>query len=329
MAEYFNQLRQFILHDMRMTHIYQPVMLLEILERGGAASVREIAESFAKRDPTQVEYYEHITKRYPGPVLTKNRGITVKDGNTYALPRFAELSESEVNDLMNCCLQRLDEFLDKRGQRAWQHRSKSSGYISGSIKYRVLKAARFRCQLCGIPADQKALEVDHILPRSKGGSDELHNFQALCYSCNAMKNNQDDEDLREVASSYNQRDDNCVFCELPQERIVEQNELAIAFQDLYPVTPLHTLVIPKRHVADYFSLHQPERNAIQQLLESQREAIREEDPLVSGFNVGVNAGKSAGQTVFHCHFHLIPRRDGDMEDPRGGVRGVVPGKQRY
>jgi len=89
------------------------------------------------------------------------------------------------------------------------------------------------------------------------------------------------------------------------------------------------LAIPRRHVADYFDVRQPERNAIQRLLEEERARLHERDPAIAGFNVGINAGEAAGQTVFHCHVHLIPRRVGDVENPRGGVRGVVPGKQDF
>ena len=92
---------------------------------------------------------------------------------------------------------------------------------------------------------------------------------------------------------------------------------------------LHTLIIPKRHVADYFELYQPELNAIHDLLTQQKQSITQDDKSVTGFNVGINAGKSAGQTVFHVHVHLIPRRDGDVAEPRGGVRGVIPQKQLY
>jgi diadenosine tetraphosphate (Ap4A) HIT family hydrolase len=113
------------------------------------------------------------------------------------------------------------------------------------------------------------------------------------------------------------------------DRAVEENELALAFLDGYPVTEGHTLIIPKRHVADYFDLFQPELNAIQQLLQSRQKALTEADPTIEGFNVGVNAGQVAGQTVFHCHIHLMPRRLGDMDDPKGGVRGVIPAKQKY
>ena len=98
---------------------------------------------------------------------------------------------------------------------------------------------------------------------------------------------------------------------------------------MWNVTEHHTLVIPKRHIADYFDLHQPERNAIEAMLHEQRQSVLEQDNKVTGFNVGINAGASVGQTVFHVHVHLIPRRDGDVVNPSGGVRGVIPSKQGY
>jgi diadenosine tetraphosphate (Ap4A) HIT family hydrolase len=116
---------------------------------------------------------------------------------------------------------------------------------------------------------------------------------------------------------------------MPPERVVLQNELCIAVQDQYPVTPGHVLVIPKRHVADYFDLGRPELNAGQFLLEHLKREIIANDPSVQGFNVGINSGQVAGQTVFHCHLHLIPRRAGDVPDATGGVRNVIPGKGNY
>ena len=88
-------------------------------------------------------------------------------------------------------------------------------------------------------------------------------------------------------------------------------------------------MIPKRHVADYFGLFQPELNSANRLLQKIKKQLLAEDQTISGFNIGTNAGEAAGQTIFHCHIHLIPRRDGDAENPRGGVRGVIPGKQSY
>ncbi len=328
MSKSFERLSDFILHRMRMSHVYQPVMLIELLRRQGSASTTEIAKALLSRDLSQVEYYEHITKNMVGKVLTKNRGITSKDKNQYSLLEFDGLNGQEKSKLIELCESKIDEYLERR-QDPWGHRKKSSGYISGTIRYRVLSRAKFRCELCGISAEQKALEVDHIVPRNNGGTDDESNLQSLCYSCNAMKRDRDDTDFRKVRKSYEDRESGCLFCEIPKERVIAENELAYVILDAFPVTAQHTLIIPKRHIDDFFSLYQPERNAIQQLLEERRKVILDSDPNVTGFNIGNNVGEDGGQTVMHCHTHLIPRRKGDISDARGGVRGVIPDKQKY
>lgn len=329
MTDVFASLDHFIRNEMRMSHVYQPVMLLELLRSNGSSSVSQIARSLLSHDASQIEYYEQITRNMVGRVLTKNRGITERDRDTFRIKGFEALNAEQIASLIATCEEKIDGYIEKRGQAIWQHRKKSAGYVPGTARYEVLKRAKFRCELCGISADVKALEVDHIQPRNLGGSDELHNLQALCYSCNATKRDRDDTDFREVGHAYRHREHGCPFCELPASRVVAENELALAFRDGFPVTEHHTLIIPKRHVADYFELFQPERNAMQALVEEQRRLIQNLDSLVSAFNVGVNAGADAGQTVFHCHMHLIPRRQGDVAEPRGGVRGVIPAKQRY
>ena len=329
MTKRFEDLSDFIRNQMRMSHIYQPAMLVELLQNGGQASVTEISKALLSRDVSQIEYYEQITKNMVGRVLTKNRGITDKDGNTYSIKGFEELGSEEVEILINLCIGKIDEYVTDRGDRIWLHRKKSSGFISGTLRYEVLKRAKFRCELCGISAEDKALEVDHIVPRNSGGTDDLSNLQALCYSCNAMKRDRDDTDFRQVAQSYGDREDGCLFCEVSKQRIISENELCYVVRDLYPVTKDHTLVIPKRHVSDFFDLYQPERNAVHSLLDQQRILIQETDETVTAFNVGINSGEDAGQSIFHCHYHLIPRRKGDTENPRGGVRGVIPRNQSY
>ena len=113
------------------------------------------------------------------------------------------------------------------------------------------------------------------------------------------------------------------------DRIVIENKLSYAVYDGYPVTAHHALIISKRHAETYFDLMPEEREACHELLLEMKRYIQQEDGTVTGFNIGMNAGASAGQTIFHCHTHLIPRRDGDIADPRGGVRGVIPGKRNY
>jgi diadenosine tetraphosphate (Ap4A) HIT family hydrolase len=121
----------------------------------------------------------------------------------------------------------------------------------------------------------------------------------------------------------------CPFCDLPSNRIVLTDRYAIAFGDAYPVTDGHSLVIPRRHVEDYWGLTSEEREACHELLVALRERIVAADTTVTGFNIGLNVGRSAGQTVFHCHFHLIPRRERDVPDPRGGLRNIIPGGGAY
>ena len=240
------------------------------------------------------------------------------------------LSPSQISELVAICEAKVEEYEQRRGEKIWSHRAKSAGYISGTVRYEVLKRAQFHCELCGISADEKALEVDHILPRNAGGSDELHNYQALCYSCNAMKRDRDDTDFRAVKASYTESPDGCLFCHLsPERKILAETSLAYAIADGFPVTERHCLIIPKRHVATYFDLSRPELNACDDLLRQLKASIQSADGSVTGFNIGMNAGASAGQTIFHCHIHLIPRRDGDVENPRGGVRHLIPGKGYY
>ena len=122
---------------------------------------------------------------------------------------------------------------------------------------------------------------------------------------------------------------NCIFCNLDPSRIEDRNEFFVAIKDLYPVTEGHTLIIPSRHVESFFELTRDEEIAMLDMLSSQKEELSQLDTTITGFNVGINDGEDAGQTIMHCHIHLIPRRKGDMESPRGGVRGVIPGKQSY
>ena len=122
--------------------------------------------------------------------------------------------------------------------------------------------------------------------------------------------------------------DPCPFCSVTADRMLDQNENAFVVLDAYPVSPGHSLVISRRHISDLFDLRAPEIGDILELVRSTRERIdRTLQP--SGYNIGVNVGRDAGQTVMHVHVHVIPRYPGDSEDPTGGVRGVIAGKARY
>jgi ATP adenylyltransferase len=326
----YKEFVDFITHRMRMSHVYQPVMLMTLLRSGGRANELNIARNLVFHDQSQIEYYTRVTNNMVGKVL-RGHGIVERDRQTktYHLLGFDELSRDEIQHLINLCEEKLEDFLARRGDSIYQHRRKSAGYIPGSLRYDVLKRAQFRCELCGISADIKALEVDHIIPRNCGGSDDISNLQALCYSHNAMKRDRDDTDFRQIRESYDHRDHTCTFCTMNPRRIIAANELAYYIHDAFPVTERHSLVIPKRHVQTYFELGQAEINACNYLLISAKEKIQSIDPNVTGFNIGMNNGESAGQTIFHSHIHLIPRRKDDVPNPRGGVRHVIREKAVY
>ena len=325
---HFSDLKDFVLNRMRMSHIYQPVMLMTLLKEGGVASIESLSKKLLIEDKSQQEYYGNITRNMVGRVLN-NHGVVQKDGNIFKLRDYETYTEDQRIELIQICEEKLNEYVEKRGKRIFEHRRKSAGYISGSIRYNVLKDAKFRCELCGISADTKALEVDHIIPRNKGGTDDINNLHVLCYSCNSMKRDKDSTDFRKVKESYEVRKEGCLFCEIQKGRIIDEDDLFYVIRDGFPVTDLHTLVIPKRHVETYFDLYQPELNSCNRMIQKFKQQIEKDDESVKGFNIGINNGEVSGQTIFHCHIHLIPRREGDVNNPRGGVRGIIPNKKEY
>ena len=122
----------------------------------------------------------------------------------------------------------------------------------------------------------------------------------------------------------------CIFCNKTNCKIISTTKHFFIIRDnSYPVTKHHTLIITNRHVADFFELTKEEMIELDEILKNQKQELKKLDKEISGFNVGVNIGKDAGQSIMHCHLHLIPRRKGDVKDPRGGVRGVIPEKQKY
>jgi len=123
-------------------------------------------------------------------------------------------------------------------------------------------------------------------------------------------------------------DKSCSFCTLPQARIIDASSYGWVVRDAFPISPGHTLIIPKRHVGSFFALSSEEREALMSLLAAAKANVEAEFK-PDGYNIGINDGPAAGQTVPHLHIHLIPRYKGDMPDPRGGVRWIIPDKADY
>ena len=124
--------------------------------------------------------------------------------------------------------------------------------------------------------------------------------------------------------------EDCIFCNKINCKVISTTKHFFIIRDTaYPVTKHHTLIITNRHEDDFFNLTKDEMIELNQILKKQKKELKKLDKEISAFNVGINIGKDAGQSVMHCHIHLIPRRKGDVKDPRGGVRGVIPEKQKY
>jgi diadenosine tetraphosphate (Ap4A) HIT family hydrolase len=212
----------------------------------------------------------------------------------------------------------------RNGISIWDYRLMDNKGINDILRFRVLKEAGGRCALCGASNKDVPLHIDHIIPRSRNGKTVYENLQALCEKCNCTKGNKDETDFRPYGNEV--KPAGIPFFD--KERILE-NDHAFAVLDGYPVTTGHTLICPKRSFADLFEASQREIDSIWQLAGMRKKQLVESDRKITGFNFGANSGTAAGQTVPHLHFHLIPRRNGDMSDPTGGVRGVIPEKMNY
>ena len=327
----FEKLSDFISKKMQMQHVYQPIMLIELLKHGGQATEHQIARVLLTLDPTQQKYYENKVRNMVGEVLINN-GVTKREKSIHHLLGFDQLTINQVEELIRLCESKLEAEAAKRGDTFWKHRATDREPVSGSIRYEVLKRANQRCECCGVSILDKPIDVDHIVPRSLGGENSINNYQALCYECNTNKGNRDDTDFRNLKNMFEHREDNCLFCDIQtkdRKRVIAENNLAYAINDGFPVTQGHTLFIPKRHINDYFGLVQAEVNAVNALMTEHKGMLQKGDATIEGFNIGMNCGEVAGQTIFHCHVHLIPRRKGDVENPRGGVRHIIAGKGFY
>ena len=327
----YAELHSFITENMQMQHVYQPLMLMELLKNKGEASEEQIAKSILDFDPVQKKYYEDKVRNMVGKVLKKN-GITDRQKSSHRLIGYEELTNEQVQELIELLGNKLSDEVNSRGDEFWKHRATDREEISGSVRYEVLKRARGRCECCGISKEDRPLDVDHIVPVSKKGKNDISNYQALCWLCNTNKGNRDKTDFRNLEKFFAERTKDCLFCDvqtIDRKRIIAENSLAYAIRDGFPVTEGHTLFIPKRHTIDYFGLVPAEVSAINRLMEAQRKLLLDSDSTIRGFNIGMNCGETAGQSVWHCHVHLIPRRQGDVERPKGGVRHVIPNKGFY
>ena len=225
MSKKYLKIKNYISKKMSMSHIYQPLMLIELIKGNGKTSARNISKSFLSYDETQIDYYKKITTLMPFKYLSKHLNEIKKSKDNYLFEDF-DLNETQKDELIKLCNEKLQNYIKKRGiKKIFSHRTLASGVIPGSIRYKVLLRAKNRCESCGISNKEKALEVDHILPRTKKGKDELINYQALCYTCNSQKSNKDDTDFRKILESYNHRKKDVSFVIFQKTRLLNQMNL--------------------------------------------------------------------------------------------------------
>jgi hypothetical protein len=193
-----DELLQFLRRDIKMSHIYQPVLIKTLLDNGGFCTKRQLALALLTQDESQIEYYEKRLRDMPLRVLRKRGVISETDGIVRL--EVDKLSLEDRASIRLECDSRIQKYIVQHGIRIWDHRMIDDEPVPDSLRYQVLNRDR-RCLLCGAAAKDKPLHVDHMVPRSKGGATSLDNLQTLCFECNGGKNNKDDTDFREHSSS--------------------------------------------------------------------------------------------------------------------------------
>ena len=296
----FEALRRFITEKMKMTEVYQPLVIRTLIENGGSASTRQLALAALPYDTSQVEYYEQVMKRWPKITLKKHDIISYQRDKFALNANVSLLSEYQKAELTSLCTQKIQEFLDAKLTQ--QQKAKIPTHISGLMRYEILRRAKSRCVLCGITKEERALDVDHIIPRSLGGKTEISNLQALCYVCNRSKRNLDDTDFRNyIPPSINP---DCRLCGFVQS-VTVQNIRAFALTEKENNPEENIIVVPKRHVGSFFDLDQKEVNDCYALLRQRRNYLCNEQASLK-FEISINEIQNHSHENFHTYIRLIP-----------------------
>lgn len=251
------ELIDFIERRMSMSHVYQPLLIRALLDAGGTATLLQTAIAFVSQDESLINEAEKTIVRMPTPVLQKH-GVGEYDKNARLLRlNVPSLSLQDRARLRMLCDQRLGEYLAKRGMSIWDYRLIDDSDVPYDLRYRVLAESDRRCALCGVTPKERPLDVDHIIPRTRGGTNDTANLQVLCSRCNRAKGNRDTRDFR-VTTSESQS--GCPFCPPEvEERAIDATPLVRAVPDQHPVTKGHTLLVPRRPVEDALQLTEAER----------------------------------------------------------------------
>ena len=304
----YRELADFIMNKMRMVHVYQPLMIETMLNNGGRATAVQVAEHFLRSDPAQLDYYIYIVNRWPRRIL-KTRGIISEEGRgnrnrTFSL-QAGRLTETERDELASMCRRRLAEYKEAKGVTPHYDRFNPRKGISSSKRYAVIAKSAGRCVACGVSSQDRSIDVDHIIPRNRGGSDDISNLQPLCYQCNREKRDKDDLDflLEHNRRAFGHR--GCKLCRA--KKIGIENPLAGALHPKDGEDELHTIVLPKRHARSFFELRPPERSLLTGLIDPVQRHLSGMDDTIRDFRVSLDPNLRADDS-YHCFINVIPVR---------------------
>lgn len=294
----FEELEHFIKHKMRMSHIYQPLLIRKLLEQDNVATTEEIARGFLNNDMSELNYYKRVAKRYPRGIL-KTHGVISYEKDTFTLLLDGNITSEKRKRLIELCDWKFSEFVRKD---PWirKLRELDAKSISSSIRYDILAKAKGRCAACGIESFRTKFHIDHIIPRSLGGKTEPDNLQALCSQCNLGKRNRDDTDFIRWKKRMQFRRKDCLLCD-PKRQIMS-NTLACAVHDTYK-DAMSSLIMPKRHVGKFYEMIPSERNLCFDLVHRVQGMIKNMDRSITGFHTGFDSDCSE-----HLCISVVPVR---------------------
>jgi ATP adenylyltransferase len=287
------ELLAFIDTKMSMSHVYQPVVIRALVDAGGVATVRQLAQALLLQDEIELRAYEQTARKMPLRVLA-NHAVLSRDRALVTL-NVAKLTLQDKARIRAACERRLQEYVAGRGEGTWDYKALEPD-APGSLRYEVIRAAGQRCAACGATTKEQSLHVDHIIPRSRGGTTELANLQALCAACNLGKSNRDDTDFRALPLDA---DPSCLFCrEEFRGNAVEENGTVYAVEDRFPVTKGHLLIVTRRHADDFFQMTELEHQHANDLMRVLRAKFADDDNTITGFNVGANCGEAGDARAY-------------------------------
>ena len=285
----YDELVEFIEEKMSMTYSYQPVIIKKLLESNNIATKEDIAKVLVNNDHTLIDHYKKILMRWPKQTLEKHNIVKYKKNIKSFVLLIDNITTEQKNKLIKICEDKYNNHKNiAEGAKVIREA------ISGPLRYKVLKKSYNVCALCN---KKKELEIDHIQPVSLGGNNDLKNLQALCRTCNAQKNNQDNTDFTKVYKKLNRFEQGCSFCK--PKKIIKTQGLAIAIPSQTPLST-HIQITTKRHTNSFDDLILAEQHSCMELIKS----IKLYYQINNIKNIHINFNSI--ETLGHFHINVIP-----------------------